>query len=447
MVSRRVLRGLLLSIILLSIFGLVNGYVSNTSASDSTGGPASAAPRDDITVIASHGSNSKLIAYEPGGSRLYVNDTYDRYFDVDPVPQYGENTVEYVAADHRYGSLCSEPCTRNVVERVNLTTGEVTRLYEQITPGIGETRWHDADRIDESHVVIAGIYSDRVFVVNTTTGIVEWQWDAQSAFPIRPTGNEFPDDWTHINDVEVLDDGRIMVSVRNHDRVVFLDRHGVIEDWTIGSEDSYQVINQQHNPDYIPEDHGGPAVVIADSHNNRIVEYQRVNEGWEQTWLWTDTRMSWPRDGDRLPNGHTLIADSNGNRVFEVNESGAIVWSLDIDTPYEAERLGTGDESAGGPSARSADLVSRRGSATSEGESGSSNVGGNPIWVEFWLTLRKLLPSLLVNAALYVLPPWVRFAELTAIAALGLGVAGWAGLEYRWSSVTIELRSPVRINR
>jgi hypothetical protein len=35
-----------------------------------------------------------------------------------------------------------------------------------------------------------------------------------------------------------------------------------------------------------------------------------------------------PYEADRLPNGHTLIADNNHRRVIEVNPAGEIIWSF-----------------------------------------------------------------------------------------------------------------------
>ncbi|ERG90009.1 MAG: hypothetical protein J07HQW1_00022, partial [Haloquadratum walsbyi J07HQW1] len=104
---------------------------------------------------------------------------------------------------------------------------------------------------------------------------------------------------------------------------------------------------------------------------NRIVEYQRVNNTWLRTWTWGEGLLSWPRDADRLPNGNTLITDSNGGRVIEVNKQGNIVWSVEMTTPYEAERLGTGDESSGGQSADTLGLESQN--SLTAGISGSEN--------------------------------------------------------------------------
>jgi hypothetical protein len=301
--------------------------------------------------------------------------------------------------------------------------------------------------IDDSTFVVADIGGNRVFVLNTSSGLVEWGWDARNDFSIQ-SGGTYPFDWTHLNDVEVLDDGRIMVSLRNQDQVVFLDRQsGLQENWTLGEDDNHTILYEQHNPDYIPAERGGPAVLVADSEKGRVVEYQRRSGEWKQTWMWTDTSMQWPRDADRLPNGHTLIVDSNGNRVFEIDEQGDIVWEMRINTPYDAERLGTGDESAGGASAERLGLRSRgeAPAATTAGdgaEAGGETVGGFVGWIRSWvvLPLKKALPSLVVNSLLFVLPPWIALRELVAL--LGLIVVGilWPPLEIWWSDWIVDIR-------
>ncbi|MFC7130612.1 arylsulfotransferase family protein [Haloferax chudinovii] len=460
MTTKAYLRVFFVIIIGLSSIGLAYGYTvgatNDTFESHLTNqGVANpqqqaAEPRGNITVIATDSNSwrgeassgprarAELVAFNPDGSILYYNDSHTRYWDVDPVPE-TRTTVEYMFADHLEPSACPDTsnfaqrrvdegvwneyeaarstnaCTRNGYERVNLTTGEVTRVWSETTPGKEATRYHDADRLNETHLAVADIYLDRVFVVNTTSGQTEWTWNASNGF-VRDTGGPYPEDWTHINDIEVLEDGRLMVSARNQDRVVFLNRSGLIDEWTLGAEDDYSILYEQHNPDYIPEANGGPAVLVGDSENNRVVEYQRTEDRWEQSWVWRDARMQWPRDADRLPNGHTLVTDSNGNRVFEVDKQGEVVWSVNIAFPYEAERLGTGDESAGGPSATQASLDSRTGSL-------SDRV----------LTFGKqLIPGKYLNGLMYITPVWMGFVEVFELMMLlGTGLL-WGGVEVVW---------------
>ncbi len=458
MKRKRAVRVTLAALMVLSSLGLVFGYTVGASGSafednltkdglkESTGKVVE--PRDGITVVATDSNSwrgkaadgprarSELVAFAPNGSVLYYNDSHTRHWDVDPVPG-TEATVEYMYADHLNASQCpsnpnldrrnvsqekwdryenareTDACTRNGFERVNLTTGEVTPVWSRVTPGKEATRYHDADRINDTHLVVADIYLDRVFVVNTETGQTEWTWNANGDFDPE-SGGDNPHDWTHINDVEVLPDGRIMVSARNQDRVIFLNRStGLERNWTLGGEDDYGVLYEQHNPDYIPKKNGGPAALVADSENNRVVEYQRRNGSWERTWLWRDAQMQWPRDADRLPNGHTLISDSNGNRVFEVNQRGEVVWSVNIAFPYEAERLGTGDESSGGPSAAKANLTSH-----TPGVAESALIGA-----------KQVLPGRYLNGLMYITPVWMGFAEVLELAVLLLSAVALVGVE------------------
>jgi hypothetical protein len=390
-------------------------------------------PRENVTVVAGHGmkgESAALVAFGPDGAVVYHNDSYHGYFDVDPV-EGTAMTVEYVAEHEYEGDDCNGECTVSLVERLNLTTGETERIYSRVLPANRGANWHDVDRLGEDRLLVGAINTDEAYVVNTTTGMTTWEWSTKQAYPISG-GGPYPEDWAHLNDVKRLRDGRIMLSLRNQDSVVFVDRQtGAQENWTLGAEDEYDVLYEQHNPDYIPESEGGPAVVVADSLNDRLVEYQREGGEWVQSWVWSDEEMKWPRDADRLPNGNTLVSDTNSHRVLEIDERGEVVWSIDFYAPYEAERLGTGDESEGGPSAEKADLRSRETDETADSEDSTSAAGFTP---------RKV-----INSVTFVLPIWMGLAEAAAALILVLTALAWAGIEYRNSSVSVSLRWPVRL--
>ena len=461
MVSKRTWRTVFALLLAISVLFTGYSYASGTSKAsfdkhlDANGVATNkpiVKPRNDITVVATDSNSwrgnsdsprarSELVAFNRNGSRLYYNDSHSRYWDVDPVKG-TKTTVEYAYANNLPKSKCptqwnrsqqhvdkktwqtymqvqgkENGCTLDGYERVNLTTGNVTPIWSQYTPGEDATRYHDIDRLNESHLVVADIFLDRVFIVNTKTGKIGWTWNASDAFPPNKTGGPYPKDWTHINNVQVLKDGRIAVSVRNLDQVVFLKPgHGIEKNWTLGANHHFGTLYAQHNPDYINRSNGGPAELVADSDNNRVVEYQRDHGSWKRTWTWEDPQMQWPRDADRLPDGHTLITDSNGNRVFEVNKNGKIVWDVHIAFPYEAERLGTGDESAGGPSAQQAHLKSRT---------------NGPI-DQFWIGVKGALPGKYLNALMYITPVWVGLPEVCAILGGLLVILVWGGAEIRW---------------
>jgi hypothetical protein len=409
-----------------------------------------APPADGITVITTQDAGretletAEIIAFRPNGSVLYYDDSRGTYFDVDPVPN-TTHTVTYVATRFVSRQACPArvACVRNQLVRTNLSTGASEVLYERLRQDRGDSRWHDADRINETHYAIADLSAvDRVYIVNTSSGMTTWSWSAQSYLELT-SGAGFGDVWTHINDVELLPDGRIMVSARNQDRILFIDREtGVDPAWTVGGEDEFEVLHEQHNPDYIPAADGGPAVLVADSENDRIVEYQRARGEWVESWSYRDRTLQWPRDADRLPNGHTLITDSNGDRVFEVDEHGTVVWTVDVALPYEAERLSTPDESGGGPSAAAIGLDSV------SPESASDGAADEPSAVGVLLRLVDLIvPDSVAAALLFISPPGVSVIDWIAIGGVVLTVIVWAAVEVSASNVRVSVQAPLRFYR
>jgi hypothetical protein len=112
---------------------------------------------------------------------------------------------------------------------------------------------------------------------------------------------------------------------------------------------------EQHNPTYLETDDGRPVILVADSENDRVVEYtctERVGEEceWERTWEVGAGQLDWPRDANRLPNGNTLITDSRNHRVVEVTPTGRIVWEAYAPWgPFSAERAGAGNDGVRSP--------------------------------------------------------------------------------------------------
>jgi hypothetical protein len=400
---------------------------------------AFAPPRDGITIVTSH-REGNIVALNPDGTVLYHNNTYDGYWDVDPSSE-GSHTVVYAASAKVSDSSICHPvdnqnhCIKQMIVQDNLTSGKIEILYSRLDPRYSSSEWHDVDHVKGSLYAVADMYSEEVFIVDVNSGIVTWEWGLQSAFSTS-TGNQYPRDWVHLNDVEVLTDGRLMLSARNLDQVLFVDpTEGLDETWTIGGDDELGTLFEQHNPDYIPEVMGGPAVLIADSENDRIVEYQRTQDGdWTESWIWQDQQMQWPRDADRLPNGNTLIGDSGGNRVIEVNQTGGIVWQLNYPGNYEVERLETGDESTGGESASQLNLTSTIDSPDSE----------NPVFSLYYL-IKQSLPSKVVNGLINGTPLWMGFPQIVAGVPLFLSLITWFTAEWRWSDFSF--RFPVTLRK
>ncbi|WP_436906812.1 aryl-sulfate sulfotransferase [Halosimplex marinum] len=243
------------------------------------------------------------------------------------------------------------------------TTDSRDTLIEEIDPETGEhvseRRFenaydtHDVDLINGDELLMNDMSQDgedRVLIYNLTREAITWEYyfaNYTEHYP-KSGGGEFGGDWTHNNDVEQIREGMIMVSVRNFDKVVAIDRETKEVEWTLGSDDNTSILHEQHNPDYLASEDGNATVIVADSLNDRVVEYEREGDEWNRTWVLRGGRLNEPRDADRLPNGNTLIADRRAHRIVEVTPDGEVVWEVYSPyQPYDVERVGTGDESSG----------------------------------------------------------------------------------------------------
>ncbi|PSP65425.1 ArsR family transcriptional regulator [Halobacteriales archaeon QH_8_67_27] len=187
---------------------------------------------------------------------------------------------------------------------------------------------HDVDLINGDELLVADMRNynetserneDRVFVYNRTTEEVEWEYEFERIYD-RDDGGSYTGDWTHVNDIDKLAEGRYMASPRNMDEVVVINRSTKEVELSLGTPDNHSVIYEQHNPDYLESEDGTPTILVADSENDRVVEYELRdgtgrNASWERTWdVGVDGNLNWPRDADRLPNGNTLVTDSASDR-------------------------------------------------------------------------------------------------------------------------------------
>jgi hypothetical protein len=231
-------------------------------------------------------------------------------------------------------------------------------------PGLRDT--HSTSRLAEDRLLVAGMRAtedgvpeDRLFVTNTTTGAVEWDWRFREHYP-NDTDGGFDEDWTHVNDADPIgdDDRYVLASPRNFDQVIVVDRRTDDIVMRLGADDDHDTLYEQHNPDYLERDDGTPVILVADSENDRVVEYvrdcgdadPRLGAGtppgdceWNRAW--SVRGFNWPRDADRLPNGNTLVTDTLNHRVVEITPEGEVVWEFFAAwAPYEAERGAPGSD-------------------------------------------------------------------------------------------------------
>jgi hypothetical protein len=120
------------------------------------------------------------------------------------------------------------------------------------------------------------------------------------------------------NEAFELEDTTFLVTDRNNDRCIQIDRKGHII-WFFGQE-----LHHPHNANPLPDGN----ILISDSDGNRIFE---INWKKEIVWSYGDGSVQtlwWPRGAIRLENGNTLITDSKNHRIIEVSPEKKIVWKF-----------------------------------------------------------------------------------------------------------------------
>ena len=145
--------------------------------------------------------------------------------------------------------------------------------------------------------------------------------------PIQPLENR--DEWTHVNSIDLAEDGRLVVSCRNNSRVAIIDLDEQKILWKIGEPE----VSSQHHATWMPNGN----IQIFDNGMNRpkSLPYSRIIEVDPQTdeivWQYQARPAQQFYSGhisgaQRLRLGNVLICEGTSGRLFEVTREGEIAW-------------------------------------------------------------------------------------------------------------------------
>lgn len=191
---------------------------------------------------------------------------------------------------------------------------------------------HSAHLMKDGSILISDTSNDRVLSVSQSGEVVldSDRWGGGTGSLSDGTHLRYP------NDAKELPDGSILITDRNNDRCVVVDREGaVLRSFGEG-------IEHPHNADMLANGN----LLLVNSDANRVVEVDRHGT---EVWGYGDgsrDTLNFPRDADRLQDGNTLITDSRNHRVIEVTPDGKIVWEFRVDyyaSFYEADGLSNGN--------------------------------------------------------------------------------------------------------
>jgi Arylsulfotransferase (ASST) len=384
----------------------VQAYTADTSAR--TRQTASGAyPGNTLISVQDYQYDGRLIEVTPNGDVAWEFDPPNsRVFDAERLKNGNilvavTTKLEPKACPVEQLQVNSDQCIKSRVLELDYETKNVVWKYTWYDEYITHHEVHDVDRLANGETAIIDMGNDRAFTVNQQ-GNITWEWHAENhlekgtPFYAKYGGDPNPGgekDWTHMNDIDRLENGNFQISVRNFDAVIEVNPNtNKIVD-VIGEPGNHSFLYEQHSPQRLEE---WGTILIADSENDRIVEYDTASG--KRVWEYGGNDiLLWPRDADRLPNGNTLITDSLHNRVFEINEQGDIVWEYKgVDLPYSADRLSVPEES--GKTVPGWQLDNRT--------SNAGDVVGTIRSFEGW--------------ASYVFPTWVKLPELLTLVASGL---------------------------
>jgi len=237
---------------------------------------------------------------------------------------------------------------------------EINQNGEKIWEYIGLAQPHEIFELSNGHLLVADTGYDRVIEIDYPNKNIVWEWKPElinwTEINSDWDSNHYYNnplifDWTHLNDVNFKQYGlwnACLISIRNFDMIVEINYTAEIIGpsnnpaniiWYYGNYGNHSLLQRQHNPDYLNNGN----IMIADSENNRIIEINYTTK--ELEWIYQGG-LDWPRDADELPSGNILITDSLHNRIIKVNRaSKEIIWSYkgDLINPYEADQLENGN--------------------------------------------------------------------------------------------------------
>ncbi len=196
------------------------------------------------------------------------------------------------------------------------------------------------------------IYGDLIQEISADKEVV-WEWKAWEH--LDPVKNELSpmvnrDEWAGANSVAVTEDDKLLISFRKINTLCLVDRKSGKIDWEWGPHE----VSQQNCATMTPEgnvlvfDNG----MFADGVHfpfSRVVEIDAKSS--EMKWGYRDEAnenisfySGFMSSVQRLPNGNTLITETNNGRIFEVDTAGNILW--EFVNPDYADHLDYGNSNA-----------------------------------------------------------------------------------------------------
>jgi hypothetical protein len=176
----------------------------------------------------------------------------------------------------------------------------------------------------------------------TTSGQTVWTWRSWEHLDPATHPLTLPSDerafWTHGNAVLELDDGNLLLSMRNLSTIIRINRQTDEIEWELGPPPlaGAHGVNQLPNGNLLVFDNGPYRVdqlrvSPAAAPFSRVLEINPATN--EIVWTYQEL-LGWNffsallSNAQRLPNGNTFINEGLSGRLFEVTPDGDVVWEF-----------------------------------------------------------------------------------------------------------------------
>lgn len=209
---------------------------------------------------------------------------------------------------------------------------EVNRSGQVVWSHLDSGASHDVDRLPNGNTlyVRGWVSKGEPHVIEVDPrGAIVWSWDGLRQFD-KPPSTVFNQGWIHVNAATRLDNGNTLISLRNFNAVVEVDRAGdvvFIQEFPLQDLPPKKRLELQAHP-HNPELLANGNLLVALTGANVVLEADRQTR--RPAWKWEHPdgpgNIAHIRDANRLPNGHTLLVEANA--ISEVAPDCEIVWRL-----------------------------------------------------------------------------------------------------------------------
>ncbi|MBI4633904.1 MAG: aryl-sulfate sulfotransferase [Deltaproteobacteria bacterium] len=205
---------------------------------------------------------------------------------------------------------------------------------------------HDADRLPNGNTLYNRAWQPKgspVVVEVDREGRTVWSWYGVEAFDRPPFAGVDFEGWMHVNSVTRLANGNTLISIRNFNTIVEVDPSGRVvwhitfrgHDRRVGLSTEGRIVGVlNHEPEPLDNGH----ILLALRQPNRYVEIDRATGA--EVWSWShpegERALLLNREANRLPNGNTL--GSAGDKLIEIAPDGTIVWQIHAPAGDQNER-------------------------------------------------------------------------------------------------------------